>query len=442
MTKLKELAYSLGAIATALSYQTFATYLIFFYVDIVKLPPYLAVAAMAIYGIWNAINDPLLGYISDHTHSRWGRRTPYLAIGAIPFGLLYFLLWVPPFRDFNQVPLLFIYFLAMICLFDAVFTLTMINWAALFPEMFPTLEKRSQVNARRQSFGLIGIIFGISLPPLIYSSLGWGWLGAIYGLIITLSILIALWGSHEDPEYSREKQLPLFSSFKATLDNRSFLTFVFSNLFIQFTFVLILASIPFFSKYILHEGAGGTTALLAAAFLPAIIMLFIWQRVVIKVGAKIAYIVSIVILMLTIIPLYFVASFEMALLAAFFLGIGFSGFLLVVDLLLADIIDEDELMTGTRREGLFFGANAFITRFAIALEAFCLGSLFMNYGYNPYVYTQPRAFINGLRLLMVGYPLIALAVALLLIVFYPLAGKKLAEKNDKIKELHLKKGVI
>src|SRR3989339_979284 len=138
MKFLRKLAYSSGAVATALSYQAFTTYVIFFYVDGLKFPPYLAAIAILIYGIWNAINDPLMGYISDHTHSRWGRRVPYIAFGAIPFGLAYFLIWVPPFDSINQLGLLFTYFVLALCLFDGIYTMTVLNWAALFPEMFTT----------------------------------------------------------------------------------------------------------------------------------------------------------------------------------------------------------------------------------------------------------------------------------------------------------------
>ena len=229
----RKLAYSFGAVATALSYQAFSTYIIFFYVDVVKLPAYLAAIAMLIYGIWNAINDPLAGFISDHTKTRWGRRIPYIALGAIPFGIIYFLLWIPPFLDFSQAGLLFLYFLIFICLFDGFYTVTIINWASLYPEMFPSLLERSQVNAYRQSFGMLGLVLGIAAPPLIYGALGWGVMGAIFGAVISTSLLIALWGSRENKIFSSEKQLPLGPSLKATLKNRSVLTFVFSNLFVQ-----------------------------------------------------------------------------------------------------------------------------------------------------------------------------------------------------------------
>jgi GPH family glycoside/pentoside/hexuronide:cation symporter len=437
----RKLAYSFGAVATALSYQAFATYIIFFYVDVVKLPAYLAAIGMLIYGIWNAINDPLAGYISDHTHSKWGRRVPYIAMGAIPFGIIYFLLWIPPFTDFGQVISLFLYFVFFICLFDGFYTVTILNWSSLYPEMFPTLKERSQVNAFRQTFGMMGLILGIAIPPLIYGSIGWGWMGAIFGAIITASLLIALWGCREHIQFSREKQLPLFASFRATLKNRSFLTFVFSNLFVQYTFTIILATIPFFAKYVLNEGPQGTTAILAAAFLTAIPMLYVWERVANKFGAKRSFMATMVFLVLALIPLFFVKSFGAALLTSFLIGVGLAGFILIVDLIISDVIDEDETRTGTRREGMYFGANAFITRFAIGLEAMSMGLIFVLTGYNPYIYSQSGAFLIGLRVLIGALPIFALTLAFAIIWFYPLSGRKLEEMETRVAGIHARKGI-
>jgi glycoside/pentoside/hexuronide:cation symporter, GPH family len=441
MRLVKKIEYSFGAIATALSYQAFSTYIIFFYVDVVKLPAYLAATAMAIYAVWNAINDPIAGFISDHTHTRWGRRIPYIAFGSIPFGIVYFLLWAPPFSEVTNIMFQFFYFLIMICLFDTFYTVTVLNWASLYPEMFPSLKERSEVNAFRQSFGMIGLILGIAIPPIIYGTLGWGWMGAIFGVIISLSLLIALRGSFEHKQYSQEKQLSLGKSFKATLKNRSFLTFVFSNLFVQFAFTLILASVPFFAKYVLHQGAVGTAAILAIAFVVAFPMLYVWEFFVNKYGAKKCFMATMVVLSITLIPLFFVKTFGAALITAAFIGTGLAGFILVADILLSDIIDEDETKTGTRREGMYFGANALVTRFAIGLEALCLGMIFVTTKYNPYIYTQTREFVTGLRFLIAGFPIIALFLAFVIIYFYPLTGEKLEVLRKQILDIHKKKGV-
>ncbi len=437
-----KLAYSSGALAMALSSQAFAAYILFFYVDVVKLPSYLAAIGMLIFGIWNAINDPLVGFISDHTRSRWGRRIPYIALGAIPFGFVYFLVWNPPFDAYSNVSFLFLYFVLIICLFDGLYTMTMLNWSSLYPEMFSSLKERSQVNAIRQTFAMIGLALGVAVPPLIYGAMGWGKMGQIFGIVIVVSLLVSLLGSREHIEYSQEKQLSLWDSIGNTFKNRSFLTFAVSNLFVQYSFVMILASVPFFAKYILDVKTTQTAAILAMAFLPAIPMLYVWKALAVRVGAKRCFMTAIVLMIFSLIPLFFVSTFGDTLIVAAFIGFSIAGFILAADVILSDVVDADEVHTNTRREGMYFGFHTFITRLAIGLEALSIGFIFSKTGYNPYVYTQTSEFLAGLRILIAGLPITALVLAFLIISLYPLVGKdKMKAMQAKLKVVHIKKGV-
>ena len=102
--------YSIGNIAAGLLNAAFSTFIIFFYVDKLKMPAALIGIGMAIYGIWNAINDPILGYISDRTNTRWGRRIPYIKFGAVPFVLAFFFVWTPPVNLLkNNTTWIFVY---------------------------------------------------------------------------------------------------------------------------------------------------------------------------------------------------------------------------------------------------------------------------------------------------------------------------------------------
>ena len=130
---IKKIGYSSGALALGFAAQVFSAYVIFFYVDVNKLPVYLAGTAMLIYAGWNTVSHPLAGFLSDWTRNRRGRRLPYLAAALLPFGLVFYLLWVPPFLGIEQYKLLFAYFLLMICLFDGLSAVISVNWAALFP---------------------------------------------------------------------------------------------------------------------------------------------------------------------------------------------------------------------------------------------------------------------------------------------------------------------
>ena len=420
MNKINKIFYSFGAVATALSYQAFSTYIIFFYVDTLRLKAGLAALAMLIYGVWNAVNDPIAGFISDSTRTKWGRRIPYILLGSIPFGIIYFLLWTPPFSAGNMAAL-FWYFLVLICLFDTLYTVVVLNWASLFPEMYPGLKERAQVNSYRQTFGMVGLIIGIALPPMIYSSIGWGKMGAIFGSIIAFAYLVALAGSKEKKKYSSLKPLPLKKALISTFRNLPFLAFVTSNLLIQFAFTLVLAIIPFYSKYVLEASPTQTSVILLFAFISAIPMMFVWRALSVRYGAKYCYMASIMLFLLMLIPFLFTNTVLLATIASGLLGIGLAGVILLSDVLISDVIDHDAEKTGRRREGMYFGMNAFVCRFAIALEAASIGFIFSFTRYNPIIFTQSKAFLMGLRFLVAGLPMIALALAFVIMIFYPLS---------------------
>lgn len=432
---IKKIAYSLGAVATALSYQSFSAYIIFFYVDTIKLNASLAALAMSVFGVWNAVNDPIAGFISDRWRTPWGRRIPYIALGAVPLGLVYYLLWTPPFTSSNMGQL-FAYFLVFICLFDGLYTVVILNWASLFPEMFTGIEERAQVNTLRQSFGMLGLILGVALPPVIYSVYGWSAMGTVFGIIISVIVLITLFGSAEKREFTRDEPLKLKEAMVKTFSSRSFLMFAAANLFIQYVFTMVLAIVPFYAKYILNAGPHFTSAILLTTFITAIVMMFVWRYVAVALGAKAGYMWAIAILAFSLLPFLFISSLRSALISASLVGAGLAGIILISDILISDVIDEDELSSGRRREGIFFGFNAFITRFAIALEAASIGIMFTVSRYSPYVFHQTASFLSGLRLLLAGLPVIALIIAFSIMHYYPLSGIRVREMRRELADLH------
>lgn len=423
MTTFKKVAYSLGSLGASLPAQVFSTWVIFFYVDRLKLPAAWMALAWLFYGIWNALNDPLFGYFSDRTKSRWGRRIPYILFGTIPLALVFYLIWIPPFTAANLL-YLFLYMVLIIFLYDSLYTLVILNWTALYPEMFPTLKDRASVSALRQVFGLVGIIGGVALAPLVYGSLGWPAMGLIFGTITAFSLFISLLGSKERPGYIGEP-LNILPALKFTLLNRSFLTYVLYSLLVQFTFVLIMASIPFYTKYVLGLGEMETSLLFLSCFLVALISLYPWSKVTVRLGARQVAMAAAILFGLSLIPTAFVSTFLSGVVFFAFIGIGLGGLILILDVLLAQVIDEDKIKTGVRREGVYFGVHALFIRLGISLQGLTMGLVLTRSGYDAHLLIQPASALLGLRLLMSAIPIAALALALVFIFYYPLSGERL-----------------
>jgi len=434
----KKLAYSFGTVASALSYQAFSTYVFFFYVDVIRLLPWLASIGMIVYGIWNALNDPIAGYISDITRTKWGRRIPYVLFGAVPFGLCFALVFLPPLGAENMM-LLFVYFLVIINIHDTLYTVVTLNWASLFPEMFQSLKERAEVNSYRQFFQVIGYIIGIAVPPLIYSMYGWHAMGVALGFIIAGAFLVTLLGSKEKREFSVDPPLKFKEAIIYTIKNRSFLTFVAANIFVQYAFTVVLAAVPFYAKYVLRAPSSSIFYILISTFLVAVPMLFVWRQILHKIGPKSCFMASIVLFGLPLILFLFASSVPVAAISAGLVGIGLAGILLLWDIIISDIIDEDEINSGRRREGMYFGINALIVRLAIALQAITMGAVLTFTEYSPAMLFQKNVAIIGIRSLVSLFPIAGLVVAFFIMKYYPLAGERLEQVKAKVEKLHEEK---
>ena len=418
--------YCLGSFTAALLGQAFSSWAQLYYVDVLKLPLVLYGTGMTIYGIWNAINDPLAGQWSDRTRTRWVRRIPFILFGTIPFCAIFVLVWTVPQSVQASTSSLFAYFLGMAFLFDGLFTVVILNWTALFPEMYPSLGERSSVSATRQALAIVGMIVGMALAPTIRDLVGWAGMGIIFGALGLAAMFLSLLGSKERPEFSAEQGLPIAEAFKYTFVNRSFLTFVIMNLFVQFTFVLLPATLPFFCKYVLGLSDAQNTLVLAPIFIVALPMVWVWGRVTNRLGPRRASMLAVAVFAISLAPFAFVNSLATVMIATAFTGVGLAGVLVLVDVLIADVIDEDEINTGARREGAYFGANAFVMRFSVSLEAIAFSVVMGTHGYNPLLDVQPASVAPGLRFLMTIVPLVSLAIAMIALYLYPIDGARRA----------------
>jgi len=419
-TKIK-LAYSSGNLSVNLLAQAFATYIVFYYVDVLGVKPALISVAMVIHGIVNALLNPFFGHLSDRTRSRWGRRVPYMLFGMLPLAAVFTAIWFPP----GEGSSIFWYFLTIVLIYDVFFVMVVLNYSALFPEMFTTIKERASVSAWRQMLGIIGMIIGVALPPLIYSKLGWGPMGAVFAGIALIFFIIMVSVSKEKQQVQSER-LSFKQSLKYTFTNKAFLFFVIGSFFVQFTFALLPASIPFFSKYVLGAAEDANTILLGAIFVAAIPCVYLWGRLVQKWGTRTTVMAAVSCYAVAMLPFLFVSSVPSAAISAAAVGIGLAGLMVLLDMLLSEIIDEDEKRTNERREGMYFGMNGFIVRWGVSLQAVVNGLILELTGYVKDA-EQTASAIWGIRSMLSIIPFAALLIALFFFYKYPIRQSAKAE---------------
>jgi GPH family glycoside/pentoside/hexuronide:cation symporter len=185
--------YGAGDTGFSLVYTVLDVYLLYFLVTVVKLPPAYAAASIFFGRTWDWINDPLVGYLTDHTRSRWGRRRPYLLWGPVPFGLAFVLLWwVPPIESYLGLA---VYYGAAYFLFDALATLVSVPYLALTPELTPDYDERTSLNMYRMGFSITAGILGFAAPELaglgLFPDLKTGYVGM--AIVFALISAVPLW---------------------------------------------------------------------------------------------------------------------------------------------------------------------------------------------------------------------------------------------------------
>lgn len=444
--------YGIGNLGTALFFHTIGAYIIFFYTDVVRLDPKLVGLAFAIsYGVWNAINDPLIGYVSDRTRTRWGRRIPYILFGAPLLFLVFTLVWSPPL---GGRPLAtpfhlgtFLYFAILIALFDLLYTAVGVPYISLFPEMYETLSDRTEVSIYRQVAAMIGSVLAFASMPVIADALsgrfgrlgGWAWAGAILGLVGSGAFLVSLLGSRERKEFSLEKAMPLTEAFRATFINRTFLAFVGVNLMICYIWSWLSAMVPFFTKYVISVEERETGLLFLAMFVTSMAFYPLWRKIALHLGSRNTLAVAVPLFVAILLLVFVVRNLRQALAMMFMLGAANSGITLVREVLLSDVIDEDELHTGRRREGIYFGVNAFIERFAMVMVGGSSSLVLGLSGYDAALATQPPSVALGIRMGMSLLPVVALVIFLTALRFYPLGKEQVIALRERLDTLHRQK---
>lgn len=315
---------------------------------------------MLIYTFIDALDNPIYGFLSDRTRSRWGRRRPWLTIGT-PLLILCLIAFynMPAFLAGNSV---FAYCMLFYILTGTLDSVLNANYAALFPELFPNDTSRAKANALRQAFMLLGMIISIALTPMVTKMLGYGLTSIIYGLLGGGTIMYMTFTCRERDLEPEEAKPGLWKALKDLLTNWKFWIAGFVGAFYSAAMTLVLASVPFYVEYGLGLSSGQSTFLLAAVMLIAIGGVAVWAWLVKKFTVMPVWRAALIVLAVTFIPLYFANSLVTAIIFSAIVGFGFAGVITTMDLIGARIMDEDTEKHHLRREGIIANALGFMGR--------------------------------------------------------------------------------
>jgi Na+/melibiose symporter-like transporter len=444
--RLGKLAYGIGSIADTGSYSIVSTFLLFFLIDIVLINAWFAALVyMIAYGFWNAINDPIVGVLSDRTRTRWGRRKPWIMVGAPLSLIFYILIWGPPV-GIGELGIFFFMLFAVIA-YEFTYSMAAVTWFAVFPEVWVTVEERSEIVIYRQVFAVFGSALAVGLFPVIQGAVsevfgelaGWTAAGAILGTVFSITFLISLLGIKERKEYSLDKQMSLFKSIKTTFKNKSLVTYMVIDLMTWSMFGWMGAMSPFFITHSLGFELEVVSLIMIPNMLATIIFFVPWRKVYIRYGPNISLTASSIFQIIVYLMIFFITDIIGIALWGMFLGMATAGILVAREVMMGDVVDEDEVKTGIRREGSYFGFMIMVEKLSLVVvglfTAILLDAII---GYDPTLPDPPHMDI-GIRIGMVVIIGIFTVILIVFLQLYPLTKEKSAEIREIVEGIHEEK---
>jgi GPH family glycoside/pentoside/hexuronide:cation symporter len=420
-------------------------FLLFFYTDVLGLDPGLSGTALLVGKLtWDAVNDPVFGYFSDRTRTRLGRRRPYMLAGAIPLGLATWLLYSIPAELTGTIAFLVI--LGTFLLFDTMHTLVSVPYYAMTPELTHDYDERTSLTAVRMVFSVVGYILGAAgttaIAGLFQGVLDWtekaaySGMGGVFGLIAVATLLTTGLSVRERPAgETKPSTLPPIAAVLQTFRNRPFMQLVAAFFISSFSFTLLTSLLPYYLTYQL-DMENQVPAVLFVMLATIGGFLFPWKKVSDRINKGPAYALGLFIASVAVISTFFLpyGPTPLVYVIAVGAGFGFSGQWVFPWGMLPDVVEYDELETGERREGIYYGVWAFLTKFTSALGIAVSGWALDLFGYVPNVVQTDMARL-GIRLFFGVIPSIAIILSLPLLIWYPITkashAKLLAELATK-----------
>jgi len=410
----------------------------------------LASLVLIIFGIWNMVNDPIFGYISDRTRHKLGRRIPYIRYGGPLIGISYILCWINwPGSESNQI-MLFLQFLIFLFFYDTLYTAVATSLYVMPFEMAISNKARGSIFIWKVLFSVIANLLPLIVIPIIQPGPGDDpttyqiinmFLGGFVGVLVFLSSFFY----KEKHFLLKEEKVPFLHSLKNTFKNQSFLIFEV----LSFTVIYIQSGLMFGLFYYLDE-IDLVSPIDPMLFLFGFLFIGIFIGLILFVGkgSKLGVKNSLRIMMGTFsiccfIILFFGRFLITTAIGFIGIGLGLAGGLYLIPLMNGDVIDKDEDMTGERREGMYAGVNSFITKFAISLAQTVFLTIIATFGYNASLPQGSQSFDaeTGIIIGWMLVPAILLLICFLVLHWYKLSGSEWQKVKQRLAELHKNKEI-
>lgn len=369
-----------------------------FYADVVLVPLGFLAIAIAVARSLDAISDPLVGWLSDRTRSRWGRRRPYLMVGAPLCGLAFWALMSPPANLSGKEAAL--WFLATFTLYFVFHTVYVLPHYALGPELTLDYHERSSLFGVREAFTILGTMVAAAAPGLLVHRFGWNERRVFsrFGLVVAILLTALYWllaaRVHERSDFVMRESNPLVPGVRRALRNRPFAILLASYVISSITGAIPATLVPFFNAYVIQpkNPTLWLSVFLLAYFGVGLLCLPVWLIAARRFGKLPAWLASFVVWITAGSAMFFLGKGDtIALLVLMgWAGTSFGAGLFLAPSMQADVIDYDELHTGRRREAQYAAFWSILPKFVAIPSAAIPIAILASIGYVPNAVQTPQ----------------------------------------------------
>jgi GPH family glycoside/pentoside/hexuronide:cation symporter len=442
-----KLAYGAGDMGSGMTANLIAFSFLIFLTEVAGINPLAAGTVLLIGKVWDAVNDPLVGVLSDRTQSRWGRRYPWILLSALPFGVTFFLMWLVPggssgFR--------FWYYVITSILFQIFFTTANLPYSTLTAELTQDYDERTDLTSFRLGFSLTGAILALALGLVVTGqiqdeTLQYVVLGGSCAAISVIPLLVCVFGTYPQAQKMQaiasqtdlgqaETQMPFLEQLRIAFRNRAFLYVVGIYLFAWLALQITASIIPFYATFWMGLDSYFLPALLVQG--TAIIMMWPCNLLSRRLGKQGLFYVGIGVWLIAQIGLFFLQPGQVGFLYVLcaIASFGVATAYVVPWAMLPDVIELDELQTGQRREGIFYAFMTLLQKMGLAGGLFLVGAALEWSGFLAEETTQPDSALLAIRTFMGPVPLVLLVCAIALCYFYPITRAVHSEMLLKLSE--------
>ena len=433
------LGWGVGTLGASFLLNAFAALQLFYLTDVLGIAMVAASGLLLVAKLWDWVSNPVMGMISDKTHSRWGRRRPYLLLGGIVAGGSFALYFNSALNGIGESKVLVVLALAAV---GTGYTIFNVPYMAMPSEMEDDYKVRTKLMSYRVFFIGIGTLVGIAAQRIAElfggGAAGYGKMGTLLGFGIFFFMALSFFGTSRARMMARQTESPSFMDrLRTGFANKPFVALLgtkFTQLFGLFTGT---AMIIFVIKYVYAKQDPGMWMLYftATSFVAQTLSIPVWLRIAKRIEKQKSYILATVIFCLASLT-WLIASPEESIwifvARAAVKGFSAAGLLLMGQSMLPDTIEYDFRRTGLRREGVFSGLYSIVEKVASAFAPAILGLGYAWFGFTSRAPAQTQETIDGIRYCAAYLPCIYFGLSLIPLYFYGLTEKELQGTERKL----------